>query len=121
MENASIDNKPDILQRFFSLKGKVALVTGSSSGIGREIAVSLAEAGAILAVHGRDHDRILETCKIIDRNHGKASPFKADLMETENCRKLTEDIFKAFGRIDILVNCASINRRKRISDVSPED
>ena len=121
MENASMDNKSDILHRFFSLEGKTALVTGSSSGIGREIAVSFAEAGAVVAVHGRDSDRLLETCKIIDRNHGKALPFKADLMETENCRKLTEDIYKAFGRIDILVNCASINRRKPISDISPED
>ncbi|HES59958.1 MAG: SDR family oxidoreductase [Bacteroidales bacterium] len=121
MENATMDNKKDILQRFFSLEGKIALVTGSSSGIGREIAVSLAEAGAIIAVHGRDQDRILETCKIIDRKHGKASPFKADLMEIENCRKLTEDIYKAFGRIDILVNCASINRRKPIREVTLED
>lgn len=121
MKNTTMDNKLDILQRFFSLKGKTALVTGSSSGIGREIAISFAEAGAIVAVHGRDQDRIKETCKIINRNCGKALPFKADLQEIDNCKKLIEDTYKAFGKLDILVNCASINRRKPIHDVTPED
>jgi gluconate 5-dehydrogenase len=121
MENSTIDNKLDILQRFFSLEGKTALVTGSSSGIGREIAISFAEAGANVAVHGRDMDRIRETCEIIDRNGGKALPFKADLQKIENCKKLIEDAYKVFGKLDILVNCASINRRKPIHDVTMED
>lgn len=116
-----MDKKLDILQRFFSLEGKTALITGSSSGIGREIAISFAEAGAIVAVHGRDQERIRETCKLIERSHGRALPFKADLQEIDQCRKLIDDTYKAFQKMDILINCASINRRKPILDITVED
>jgi gluconate 5-dehydrogenase len=114
------DNLP-ILQRLFSLEGKTALVTGSSSGIGQQIATSLSEAGATVGIHGRDQDRINGTCAKIEQLGGKALPFCADLQEVDDCRKLIADAHKALGRLDILVNCAATNRRKPINEVTQDD
>jgi len=111
----------DILQRLFSLEGKTALVTGSSSGIGQRLAIAIAEAGASVVVHGRNQDRINETCSMIEEIGGKAVPLCADLHDVDSCRKLIADAHKSLGRLDILVNCAATNRRKPINEVTQDD
>jgi NAD(P)-dependent dehydrogenase (short-subunit alcohol dehydrogenase family) len=116
-----MNESESILSRLFSLQGKTALITGASGGIGRELAVGLAEAGAVVAVHGRDEKKIGETCSKVRTRGGKALPFTAELTDVEACRKLIVDVHKALGSIDILVNCAATNRRKPISEVSVED
>jgi len=110
-----------IFQRLFSLDGKSALVTGSSSGIGQQLAIGLSEAGALVGVHGRDQDRIKETCSKIEELGGKAVPLVADLRDLDNCQKLISDAHKIMGRLDILVNCAGMNRRKPIAEVTQDD
>jgi len=110
-----------ILQRLFSLDGKTALVTGSSSGIGQRLAIGLAEAGAVVAVHGRDQGRINETCSMIGNFSGKSIPLCADLVNIDSCQNLVADAHKALGRIDILINCAATNRRKPINEVTEDD
>lgn len=110
-----------ILQRFFSLQGKSALITGASGGIGRVLAVSLAEAGAAIGVHGRNPDKIAETCAQVEAAGGQAAPLPADLAEVEACRQLVAETHQALGRLDILINCAATNRRKPIAEVTQDD
>lgn len=110
-----------ILERLYSLEGKVALVTGASSGIGRGLAVGLAEAGAAVGVHGRNAGEIDNTCRMIEEAGGTAMPLQADLVDTANCASLVEQVRSELGSLDILVNNAATNRRKPITEVSEED
>jgi len=114
------DNLP-LLQRLFSLDGKTALVTGSSSGIGRALAIGLAEAGATVGVHGRNQERVKETCSMIEDKGGSAIPLIADLQEVEKCQELIANFHESQGRLDILINCAATNRRKPIPEVTVDD
>lgn len=116
-----MENKRSIFDRLFSLKGKAALITGSSSGIGRALAIGLAEAGAVVGVHGRDEARTHETCATIEAAGGQAVPLLAELQNTEDCRALIDRTSRALGRLDILINNAATNRRKPIAEVTEED
>jgi NAD(P)-dependent dehydrogenase (short-subunit alcohol dehydrogenase family) len=116
-----MDNKAPILERFFSLKDKAALITGSSSGLGRALAIGIAEAGAAVGVHGRDEERIHETCAMVEDVGGKAIPLVADLRGLDDCRDLIDRARQALGRLDILVNNAATNRRKPIAEVTEDD
>jgi 2-deoxy-D-gluconate 3-dehydrogenase len=110
-----------ILQRLFSLQGKSVLITGASGGIGRVLAVSLAEAGAKIGVHGRDPDKITETCALVEAVGGQAVPLPADLAQVQACRQLVAATHQALGRLDVLINCAATNRRKPIIEVTQDD
>jgi len=116
-----MNDRLPLFQRLFSLEGKTALITGSSSGIGQQLAIALSEAGAIVGVHGRDHNKLKETCSKIEELGGKAISFSADLLEVSACKKLVTDAHEALGRLDILINCAATNRRKPINDVTQDD
>jgi len=109
------------LQNLFSLHGKTALVTGASGGIGGGLASALAEAGAIVGVHGRSTEKVTEVCRQIEAKGGKALPLASDLTVIEANRKLIDDVVGALGRLDILLNCAGMNRRKPLSEVTPDD
>lgn len=95
------------------LKDKVALVTGSSSGIGAAIAKALALEGATVIVHGRNHERTKQVAVEIDKQGGKAFAVVGDLSQEEGAKRVIEEAFKASDRIDILVNNAGG------SDVAP--
>lgn len=110
-----------IFERLFSLAGKAALITGASGGIGHVLADALAEAGASVAVHGRDLARVEETCRTIEQKGGRAVGLTADIESIEACRQLVADAHAALGRLDILINCAATNRRKPIDQVTGED
>jgi 2-deoxy-D-gluconate 3-dehydrogenase len=111
----------DILQRLFSLSGKAALVTGASGGIGRILALALAEAGAKVGVHGQTVARIEESCQLIREIGGQATPLSADLRQVDACRRLIAEAHAALGRLDVLINCAGVNRRKPIEAVTEDD
>ena len=81
------------------LSGKIAIVTGSSSGIGLEIAKTLAAEGATVVLNGRDAGRLAEAGSVVPG----ASPFIADVSMPEACQALVQDILAHHGRIDILV------------------
>ena len=89
------------------LSGKTALVTGSTRGIGRAIAESLANAGARVAVVGRDKSRADEAAAAIG---GGAQGFACDVSDIAQVTALIEDVEKTFGGIDILVNNAGLTR-----------
>ncbi len=110
-----------LLERLFSLKGKSALITGASGGIGRVLAVALAEAGAIVGVHGATVEKVESTRHAVDQAGGKAVALPGDLGDAGRCRQLIAAAHKSLGRLDVLINCAGVNRRKPIAHVTEED
>ncbi len=116
-----MDDKGDILHRLFSLKGKTALITGAGGGIGRALAIAFAEAGAVIGAHNRSQDALDETIREVERAGGTAIRLGGDLSDPLACAALVADARAALGRLDILVNCAGMNRRKPIAEVTPDD
>ncbi|MDX2140178.1 MAG: SDR family oxidoreductase [Chloroflexota bacterium] len=114
-------NGTSLLYRLFSLEGKAVLITGASSGIGGALAVGFAEAGAVVGVHGRDHDRIAAICQQIEAVGGQAVALVANLGSVQSCRTLIEQAQAQMGRLDILINNAATNRRKPIIAVTEDD
>jgi 3-oxoacyl-[acyl-carrier protein] reductase len=100
------------------LKGKNALVTGSTRGIGRAIVEALSGSGARVAVVGRDLARAEESAAAIGNN---AKGFAADVSDTAAVTKLVGDVEGAFGSIDILVNNAGITRDNLVMRLKDED
>jgi len=94
----------------FSLKDKIALVTGASQGIGRETAVALAEAGAKVAVAARNEEKLAALVKDITAAGGAAFAVKMDVAEPEQIKAGFKAVLERFGRLDILVNNAAITR-----------
>ncbi len=105
----------------FSLSGKIALVTGSAKGIGRSIAVALAEAGADVACHARTIGTASGTVAAIEALGRRAVEVSGDMSEKEEPKHVVADVITAFGRIDILINNAGMIRRTPAVDFSEED
>ncbi|WP_251551566.1 2-dehydro-3-deoxy-D-gluconate 5-dehydrogenase KduD [Neobacillus muris] len=105
---------------YFSLKGKVAIVTGGNKGIGQGFAVALAKAGADLFIvtHGREWD---ETRELIEKEGRRAEFFQADLSNREVIADLVAACKQAYGHIDILVNNAGTIRRSPLLEYKQED
>lgn len=117
-----VENTMDatFLHQLFSLEGRVAVVTGASSGIGRELAHGLARAGAQVALCGRSEERLATARQRIADDGGEAEAFTADLGDLAAIPMLVKEIVAQFGRIDILVNCAGMNKRESIAEVTSE-
>jgi len=108
-------------QERFSLDGKTALITGASSGIGTAIAEVFAEAGADIAGHGRDQDR-LETLGTKIRAYGRCfAAITGDLTQAAETEDVARQALDALGRIDILVNSAGIAVTAPVVDFDLED
>ena len=100
------------------LTGRTALVTGGTRGIGREIAGTLAQAGARVAVAGRDAARAAEAAASIDSS---AIGLAADMATVADVQRLVEDVEQAFGTLDILVNNAGVTRDNILVRLKDED
>lgn len=94
----------------FSLKDKVAVVTGSSQGIGRDTALALAEAGAKVAVAARNEEKLAALVSEITAAGGEAFALKMDVADADQVKAGFKQVFEKFGRLDILVNNAAITR-----------
>ena len=115
---------PGITQRaaaLLSLENKVAIVTGAASGIGRGIALRLAEMGASLAILDIDEPGSSQTEAAIRKQGGEALSVKCDVRSAVDCRNATETVVRQKDRIDILCNCAGIAIRKDIVELTEDE
>ncbi|MFY0783327.1 SDR family oxidoreductase [Peribacillus simplex] len=104
------------------LDGKVALVTGSSRGIGRAIAEQLAELGAKVVInYSGSAQKAYEAVERIKEKGGEAVAIKADISQVSHIENLFEETVQAFGKIDILVNNAGLMINKPLSEATEED
>jgi len=107
--------------QLLSLEGKVAMVTGSASGIGRGVSIRLAEMGAFIAVLDIDETGGRESAAEIEAQGGEAIFLKCDVRSASACRRAVETTVQRSGKIDILCNCAGIAIRKDVIDLSEEE
>jgi 3-oxoacyl-[acyl-carrier protein] reductase len=96
--------------RVFSLKDKVALVTGASQGIGRDTALALSQAGAKVAVAARNEEKLVNLVSEIEAAGGSALAVKMDVADAEQVKVGFKQVLEKFRRLDILVNNAAITR-----------
>jgi NAD(P)-dependent dehydrogenase (short-subunit alcohol dehydrogenase family) len=105
----------------FSLDNKRALVTGGSKGIGGEIAIELAKAGANVAIVGRDTEGLEATRQAIAATGQECLTIPADLSTVEGPRQAAQSALDHFGTVDILVNNAGIAQNDHLLDISLEE
>lgn len=103
------------------MKGKAALITGASSGIGRAAAIAFAESGANVIAVGRNEDALAELAGEADGLAGSISVCKADITEPVEIDRLVSEAVEKAGRLDILVNAAGIIQNGSITDTTLED
>lgn len=103
------------------MQGKVALVTGGTSGIGRASAIAFGKAGASVIVTGRRADEGMETVGLVEAAGGKATFIQADMASSASIAGLFERIEKDFGRLDYAFNNAGVGGIKPLTDLDEDD
>lgn len=104
------------------LEGKIALVTGASRGIGRQIALTLGREGASVIVnYNGSAAKAEEVVKEIEAAGGKAEAVQCNVYDFESCGRMMADVVSRYGRLDILVNNAGITRDNLLMKMSEED
>jgi len=107
--------------QLFNLKGRTALVTGGSKGLGKAIADGFASAGASIVLVSRHGDEAASAAAEIAADHGvRTLGIEADITDQEQIASMVASTTKSFGGLDILVNSAGINTRGAIDDISLE-
>lgn len=104
-----------------NLKDKIVIVTGSTKGIGKEIALEFGRCGAKVVVSGRNEERANEVCEEIRAAGGEAAAVIADVSKMDDAQALIDKTAETFGRIDVLVNNAGITRDNLIMRMKEED
>lgn len=110
----------DYLSELFSLDGRVAVVTGGSSGIGRAIAGALAGAGASVVVVARGEAALTATARDLAAHGGRAAWVSGDLSTRDGVRAASEESAEVFGEPDVLVNCAGVNLRPPMDELDED-
>ncbi|MBR2766858.1 SDR family oxidoreductase [Candidatus Saccharibacteria bacterium] len=106
----------------FDLKGKVAVVTGASSGLGKQMALAFARQGASLAILARRMERLEEfKPELIKAGAKEVLPIKCDVTSTEDIEAAAKAVEKKFKRVDILLNCAGSAANNGVCDMTDEE
>ena len=105
----------------FHLDGKVAIVTGASSGLGVAFARDLAEAGADVAVAARRIDRLKETARAVEAAGRRSLMVQTDVADPEECQRLVQETVETFGHVDVLVNNAGVGTAYPATRESPDE
>jgi NAD(P)-dependent dehydrogenase (short-subunit alcohol dehydrogenase family) len=104
-----------------TLEGRITLITGASRGLGKAIALELATAGAVLALIGRDEEKLQETAYEAAALGTVAHVFVTDVSQENEVKRLEQQITSRFGRLDVLVNNAGIMLRKPLVECTLEE
>jgi 2-deoxy-D-gluconate 3-dehydrogenase len=110
----------DMILDKMSLNGKVGIVTGASKGLGRSMALGLAEAGADLALVSRGMPDLMKIADEVEKLGRKVLPISADVSDLKQIDEVIEKVLAEFGKIDILVNNAGTTVRLNIEDFTEE-
>jgi NAD(P)-dependent dehydrogenase (short-subunit alcohol dehydrogenase family) len=105
----------------FSLDGKVAIITGASSGLGVAFAKGFAEAGADVAICARRVDRLEETRQAIEAMGHKVIAINADVSSPEDCQRVVDETVANLGRVDVLINNAGVASAAPATREDPEE
>jgi short-subunit dehydrogenase len=100
--------------------GKVAVITGSSRGIGKAIAIELASKGAFIVLNGRNSERLQEAEKELQSIHNQILTVCCDVSSTEGSKLLIDLTIERFGKIDILVNNVGVSMRGNVAELNPD-
>jgi 3-oxoacyl-[acyl-carrier protein] reductase len=104
------------------LDGKVAIVTGSSRGIGKEIAIKLAQEGAkVIINYSHSPEKAEEVVNQIQQQGGKATAIQADMSQVDQIQQLVEKAVEQYGQLDILVSNAGIEHFGKLEEITPQD
>jgi NAD(P)-dependent dehydrogenase (short-subunit alcohol dehydrogenase family) len=110
-----------VAQNLMDLTGRVAVVMGGTSGLGRKIAVGLARAGANVAPTGRREQMVAEACAEVEQAGGKTVCAACDISSRQSVDNFRDAVLGAFGGVDILVNAAGQIFRKPTKDVTEQE
>ncbi|MGP1354482.1 MAG: SDR family NAD(P)-dependent oxidoreductase [Parasphingopyxis sp.] len=121
MATATSERQETGAHPLFSLKGKVALVTGSSRGLGHAMAVAFARQGAHVIVHGRDPDQLAALAERLEESGANAGTASFDVTDMPACERAIDAIVSDHGRLDILVNNAGLASRSSIAETALAD
>jgi NAD(P)-dependent dehydrogenase (short-subunit alcohol dehydrogenase family) len=105
----------------FSLAGKVAIVTGASSGLGVAFAVGLAEAGADIAICARRVERLEETKALVENTGRRCLAVPADVANPEDCNRVVAETVEQLGKVDVLINNAGIGTAVPATRETPDE
>ena len=105
----------------FDLRNRVAVVTGASSGLGKQMSKALARQGANLVILARRLERLEEFKTELESFNVKVLPIKCDVTTTEDINNASKLVEKEFGRVDILVNCAGSSKDKGVLDMQDDE
>lgn len=99
--------------KLFNLTDKVALITGGNGGIGFAMAKAIGEAGATVVIAGRNEDKNKKSIEELNSLNVKCKSLIVDVVNENSCNQLIEDVVKTYGKLNILINNAGTNIRKR--------
>lgn len=108
-------------RKIFDLSGRVAVVTGGGGGLGRPVALGLADFGADVVVVGRNMDKLEQVRRDIEQLGRKCIPVSCDITKPDDIKKMVREVVENLGKIDILVNSAGINIPKPAEEYPLED
>ena len=105
----------------FNLKDRVAVISGASSGLGKQMSYAFAEQGANIVLLARRIERLEELKKELEKKKVKVIAVKCDVTKTEDIENAAQEAEKKFGKVDILVNCAGSSKDKSVLEMQDEE